>query len=137
MLIEIMDQDGAHGPYVGFLQKTSLHALQAYLGSDALKSEKIYMVQTLTDKALVVPHGFLADAFTKSHWPVVSADRLHHTSNPSVDFISHLVKALGDTCVVAAKVSDKPFISWTMPSSDQARINQQSADVTTFQGFLP
>ncbi len=137
MLIEIMGQDGALGPYVRPIENAALQALQGCRGYDALISVNLYIVQTRKDKASVVPRGFLADSFTKSHWPMVSADWLHHTLNPSVDCIGHLVKALGDTRVCVAKLSEQPLIRWTVPSSDQARIDQKGADVSMFQGFLP
>ncbi|WP_050931543.1 glycerophosphodiester phosphodiesterase family protein [Aestuariivita boseongensis] len=140
VLIEIKDQDGAMGPDVGPLERSTARALKGYGGPVAVMSFNPHAVAAMAELAPDVPRGITTSAYVPEDWPLSAAVCDHLRGIPDFDrvgasFISHEVTDLDRPLVVGMRARGVPVLTWTVTSLEQARAVENLCDNITFEGF--
>jgi glycerophosphoryl diester phosphodiesterase len=143
LLIEIKDQDGALGPDMGALPKTTAAALADYDGPLAVMSFNPHAIADFAHHAPHIARGIVTDPFNANDWPHVSQHRrsqlreLPDVETLDLDFISHNVRDLSAPPVARVKRAGKPVFCWTVRDAQTEARARKIADNITFEGYHP
>ncbi len=142
LLVEIKDQDGALGPNVGALEKTTCEIITQYDGPVALMSFNPHAVEKCAEHAPDIPRGLVTGAFLAENWTFVPEERRKELARiPDYDrvgasFISHNVKFLQSPVVAELKKQGASILCWTVRSALIEDAARAVADNVTFEGYL-
>jgi glycerophosphoryl diester phosphodiesterase len=141
LLIEIKDQDGAHGFNVGPLEKAVCAVLEDYEGDVALMSFNPHSVAACQTYAPNIPRGITTCPYPAKDWPTVPETvRVAQAAIPDFDrvgacFISHQQDDLTSPHVTNLKLRGVPIFCWTVRSAAMETHARKIADNVTFEGY--
>ncbi len=142
LLIELKDQDGAMGPYVGLLEQQTADVLHGYQGDVAVMSFNPHSTMKLKQLMPNVPCGITTSAYDPDHWPLSKDKCAELREIPDFErsgacFISHEAADLDRPRVAQLKAKGVNILCWTIKSQDEANEALKIADNITFEGFTP
>jgi glycerophosphoryl diester phosphodiesterase len=141
LLIEIKDQDGAMGPNIGPLEKSTATALAGYRGDVAVMSFNPHSVAAMAQLAPQIPRGITTSNYLAKFWPEVPSDTRHVLREiPDYDrtgacFISHQADDLDRPRVAALKSQGARVLCWTIRSPEAEAKAREVAENVTFEGY--
>ncbi len=142
LLVEIKDQDGALGPNVGALAKTTCEVLKQYDGPVALMSFNPHTMAKCAKYAPHIPRGLVTGAFLAKDWVFVSEERRNELAGITdydrvgASFISHNVNFLQAPVVSERKKQGASVLCWTVRTALIEDTARAVADNVTFEGYL-
>lgn len=142
LLIEIKDQDGAMGPYIGTLEERTADALKDYKGDVAVMSFNPNSTRRMKQLMPEIPCGITTSAFDPDHWPL-SKQRCEELrdipdfEDCGASFISHEAADLDRPRVAELKEAGAKVLCWTIRSQREADAALKTAHNITFEGYMP
>ncbi len=143
LLIEIKDQDGAHGPDVGPLEEATTRALQGYAGPVAVMSFNPHSVMAMARLCPNLPRGLTTSSYGAEDWPLLPAlvrDRLREIPDydaAGCSFISHEWGDLDRPRVSELRDAGAAILCWTIRDSGTEAVARKQAQNITFEGYNP
>ncbi|MFD1913211.1 glycerophosphodiester phosphodiesterase family protein [Halodurantibacterium flavum] len=141
LLIEIKDQDGAHGPAIGALEAAAARALQGYAGPVALMSFNPYSVAEMARLRPDLPRGLTTSAYRADDWPLLPPevrDRLRDIPDydrVGASFVSHEARDLDRPRLSTLRDRGASILCWTIRSPEAEEAARRWADNITFEGY--
>lgn len=141
LLIELKTDWKTHGP----LEKSVARALKAYAGLAAVMSFDPHCMAAMADQAPGVVRGLVAERYSGPHEPADLSARqrfmMRHLLSAFIarpQFVNYDIRALPAIAPwVWRQVLQRPLLTWTVRSPEQARRARRWADAIVFEGFRP
>ncbi len=143
ILLEIKDQQGLLGENIGELVEKSACLINSYKGALAVMSFNPFVVRELEKYSPLIPRGLVTDDFFSKDWNFLNYEkreylnRMTHSKEVKLDFISHNVEKPESPQINLARNRNLPVICWTVRSKSQEKKARKIFDNITFENYLP
>lgn len=127
----VLELKGLPGKDKGFVEAVA-HELEGYAGDTAIMSFHHHILEDARQVAPELGLGLTAEGGDEAYEQHVLAVEKYQP-----DFISYELKNLDTRFVREYTQSNRPSISWTVRSEQDAAISNQFVDQITFEGFRP